>query len=79
MAAAKLGFEIYALITIAERADVGDASGGERGTSETQPKALRRRAGHRAAFNRLEGYYREHVKEKSEGAREERARHRTYP
>ena len=27
MAAAKLGFEIYALTTIPERADVGDGSG----------------------------------------------------
>ena len=35
MAATKLGFEIYALTTVPERADVGDASGGERGTSET--------------------------------------------
>ena len=30
MATAKLGFEIYALSTILERADVGDGSGGER-------------------------------------------------
>ena len=35
MAKAKLGLEIYALTTIPERADVGDGSGGERGTSET--------------------------------------------
>ena len=28
IAAAKLGFEIYALTTIPERADVGDGSGG---------------------------------------------------
>ena len=72
MAAAKLEFEIYSLTTIPERADVGDGSGGERGTSETPPKPLRRREGHRAAFNGLEGYYREHVKGKSEGARNER-------
>ena len=60
MATAKLGFEICALTTIPERADVGDGS----------PKPLRRREGYRAAFNGLEGYYREHVKEKSEGASE---------
>ena len=59
MAVAKLGFEIYALTTIPER-----------GTSETPPKPLRRREGHRAAFNGLEGYCREHVKGKSEGASE---------
>ena len=70
MAAAKLGFEIYALTTIPERVDVGDASGGERGASETPPKPVRRREGHRAAFNGLEGYYRERVKGKSEGASE---------
>ena len=35
---------------------------GERGTSETSPKPFRRREGHQAAFNGLEGYYREHVK-----------------
>ena len=57
MAKAKLGLEIYTLTTIPERADVGDGSGGERGTSETPPKPLRRREGHRAAFNGLEGYY----------------------
>ena len=79
MATAKLGFEIYALATIPVRSDVGDGSGGERGTSETPPKPLRRREGHRAAFNGLEGYYREHVKGKSEGVSEERARPRTYP
>ena len=50
MAAAKLGFEIYVLTTIPERADVGDGSGGERGTSETPPKPLRRREGHRAVL-----------------------------
>ena len=54
-AAAKLGFEIYALTTIPERADMGDGSGGEQGTSETPSKPLRRREGHRAAFNGLEG------------------------
>ena len=76
MAAAKLGFEIHALTTtIPERADVGYG----RGTSETPPKPLRRREGHRAAFIGPEGYYREHVKGKSEGASEERARPRTYP
>ena len=58
MAAAKLGLEIYVLTTIPERADVADGSGGERGTSETPPKPLRRREGHRAAFNGLEGCYR---------------------
>ena len=57
MAAAKLGFEIYAVTTIPERADVGDESEGERRTSETPPKPLRRREGHRAAFNGLESYY----------------------
>ena len=35
MVKAKLGLEIYALTTIPVRADVGDGSGGERGTSET--------------------------------------------
>ena len=35
MATSKLGFDIYALTTIPERADVGDGSGGKRGTSET--------------------------------------------
>ena len=79
MAAAKLGFEIYALTTIPERADVAEGPAGERGTSETPPNPLRRREGHRAAFNGLEGCYREHVKGKSEGASEERARPRTYP
>ena len=58
MVRAKLGFKIYALTTIPERADAGDGSGGERGTSESPPKPLRRREGHRAAFNGLEGYYR---------------------
>ena len=38
MAKAKLGLEIYTLTTIPERADVGDGSGGERGTSETPPE-----------------------------------------
>ena len=52
MTAAKLGFEIYALTTILERADVKDGQG----ASETLPKPLRRREGHRAAFNVLEGY-----------------------
>ena len=79
MAAAKLGFEIYALTTIPERAYGGDESGGERGTSSPPPKPIRRREGHQAAFNGLEGYYREHVKGKSEGASEERARPCTYP
>ena len=81
MAAAKLGFEIYALPTIPERADVGDGSGGERGTSETPPKPLRRREGHRAAINGLEGYYRERVKGKSETACEGKSVRevRTYP
>ena len=79
MATARLGLEISAFTTIPERADVGDGSGGERGTSETPPKPLRRREGHRAAFNGLEGYCREHVKGKSEGASEERARPRTFP
>ena len=41
MATVKLGFEISALTTIPERADVGDGSGGEQGTSETPPKPLR--------------------------------------
>ena len=58
MATAKLGFEIYAITTIPERADVGDGSGGEQGTSETPPEPLRRREGHRTAFKGLEGYYR---------------------
>ena len=58
MAVEKLGFDIYVSTTIPERADVGDGSGGERRTSETPPKPLRRREGHRAAFNGLEGYYR---------------------
>ena len=79
MVAAKLGFEIYALTTIPERANVGDWSGGEQGTSETPPKPLRQREGLRAAFNGLEGYYREHVKGKSEGASAERARPQTHP
>ena len=43
MATAKLGFELCALTTIPERADVGDGPGGERGTSETLPKPFRRR------------------------------------
>ena len=46
MATAKLGFEIYALKTIPERADVGAGP----------PKPLRRMEGHRAAFNGFEGY-----------------------
>ena len=58
MAAAKLGFEIYALTTIPEQADVGDGSGGERGTSETPPKPFRRMAGYQTAFNGLKSYYR---------------------
>ena len=74
MAKAKLGLEICALTTIPERNDVGDRSGGERGKNETQPKTLRREEGQRAAFNGLEGYYRQHVKGKSEEASEERAR-----
>ena len=37
MGTEKLGFKIYALTTVPERADVGDGSGGERGTSETLP------------------------------------------
>ena len=70
-----LGFGICALTTIPERADVGDGSGGERGTSEPNPKErapkpLRRREGHWLAFNGLEGYYREHMKGKSEGTSE---------
>ena len=59
MVTTNLGLEIYALTTIPERADVGDWSGGERGTSETPPKPLRRRVGHRGAFSGLEGYYRD--------------------
>ena len=35
MATARLGLEIWALTSIPERADVGDGSRGERGTSET--------------------------------------------
>ena len=58
MATARLGFELCALTTIPERADVGDGSGGERGTSETPPEPLRRREGRRGATNRLEDYYR---------------------
>ena len=58
IAAAKLGFEIYAFTTIPERADVGDGSWGERGTSETPLKPLRRREGHRTAINGLKGFYR---------------------
>ena len=40
MAMAISGLEICALTTIPERADVGDGSGGKRGTSETLPKPL---------------------------------------
>ena len=58
------------MTTIPERADMGDGPGGEQGTSETPPKPLRRREGQQAAFNGLEGYYRYHVKRKSEGASE---------
>ena len=47
----------FAPKTIPERADLGDRPGGERGTSETPFKPLRRREGHRIAFNGLEGYY----------------------
>ena len=46
------------------------AQGGEREKSETPPKPLRRSEGHRAANNGLEGYHREHVNGKSEGASE---------
>ena len=35
MAAAKLGFEIYAFTTIPERADVGDGSEGEQDPAQT--------------------------------------------
>ena len=70
MVAAISELEICTLTTIPERADVGDGSGGERGTSETPPKPLRRREGHQAAINGFEGYYREHVKGKSEGTSE---------
>ena len=56
MATAKLGFEICPLATIPERADVRDGSGGKRETSDTPPKPLWRREGHRAAINGLEGY-----------------------
>ena len=79
MAAAKLGFEIYALTTIPERADVGDGPGRERGKSETPPKSLRRREGQREVISGLKGYCREHVKGKSKGASEERARPRPNP
>ena len=40
------------------------------GASKTPPKPLRQREGHLAAFNGLEGYYREHVRGKSEGLSE---------
>ena len=42
------------------------------GARETLPKHLKQRKGHRATINGLEGYYREHVKAKSEGARNKR-------
>ena len=51
-----------------------DGLGGEREASEIPPKPLRRRESHRVAINGLKGYYREHVKGKSEGASEERVR-----
>ena len=51
-------FGLCALTTIPERTNVGDGPGGEQGTSVTPPKPLRRREGHRAANNGLEGYYR---------------------
>ena len=69
MAAARLELELSALTLIPERADVGDGP----------PKPPRRREGHWAAVNGLEGYYREHVKGKSKEASEERARPRTFP
>ena len=76
---ARQEFELSVLTAIPERADVGDVTESERGTSETPPKPLRRREGHRAAINGLKDYYHEHVKGKSERASEEQARPRTFP
>ena len=67
MAAAKLGLEIYALTTIPERAEMGDGSGGERGTSETPPEPPCQMECGQAAFTALECYYHRHVKGQSKG------------
>ena len=49
---------------------MGDGPGGKREPAQTP----RRMEGHRAAINGLEGHYCEHVKGKSKGASDERAR-----
>ena len=79
MATAKLVFEIYALTPIPEQADVGDGSGDKQGTSETPPKPLRQMEGYQAAFTALEGFYRWHVKWKSDRLSKELAKSRTSP